>query len=295
MREQLTQQVNINNNVNYATLLGFLAIVFWSWDAVLFSKLKNIPVFEIVSVVFAIVFIITAIRLTLLKRWNLILQSWPIWLLGIVGIYGNNIFYIGALKYAPPQQAILIYYLWPIFATLLSAIIFREQFRWRNLAALIVGFSALFVLNFQNYHFVFHPDYIKGYVCAIIVAILWSGYVVISSKSKPIPIETLGLFFGVGALCSFGIHFSIETTVIPNNEQILFLVIIAILTQYFAYYAWQLGIQKGNAQLLSLLSYGTPIMAVIWLAMVGIAHMSIHLMIAALLITFSAYLSRAKK
>ena len=51
------------------------------------------------------------------------LVGWPtrVWLLGVGGLFGYHALYFAALQLAPPAEANLVNYLWPLLIVLLSA------------------------------------------------------------------------------------------------------------------------------------------------------------------------------
>ncbi|MDF1795287.1 MAG: DMT family transporter [Coxiellaceae bacterium] len=277
------------------TLLGIFALLFWSIDGVLVSGLHNIPSFEILAIIFSFGFILTAIKLTIEGQWSLVKQPWWIWIIGVFGVYGNNVFYVISFKYAPPQQVLLIYFLWPIFALVLTALVERERFQAHKVTALLIGLSAIAVLNMHHYQLHFETKYFTGYICALIDATLWSSYIVISKRFKRVPVEMIGMYFGVGAVISLVLHHNHENFVMPTLHQFGILVTMGIFTQCLAYFFWQIGIQRGNFSTLNTLSYSIPIFAVMWLILCGIAKPSVNLFLATALVTISVILASTAK
>ena len=71
----------------------------------------------------------------------------------------------------------------------------------------------------------------------------------------------------------------------PTFNQWLQLFVMGITTQGLAYFCWDIGAKHGNIQLLSILSYGNPILSVSFLACFGLAAMSVKLAISALMVS----------
>ncbi len=277
------------------TVCGILALLFWSADGLLVSHLLNIPAFEIISIIFTVAFALMAAKLSISKQWHKIKQPLSVWVIGTCSIYGNIVFYMLSFKYAPPQQVLLIYFLWPIFALLLSTLLAKKRLMARQVIALLLGFSALVALNFKHATLHINAHVLIGYCYAFIAAVIWSCYIVHSKKRNHVPVEMVGMYFGLGAILSFAIMAHQAHWVMPNPTQVIGLILMGLLTQGLAYFLWQTGIQHGHFHTLNTLSYSVPILAVIWLILGGITHTTIHLLIATTLVTLSVILATTKR
>ena len=97
----------------------------WSTLALLTTMTGEVPPFLLVALAFAIAFAVTLARWVwqgggLVRRFR-----WPVraWLLGVGGLFGYHFFYFLALRSAPPAEASLVNYLWPLLIVLLSALL----------------------------------------------------------------------------------------------------------------------------------------------------------------------------
>ncbi len=66
-------------------------------------------------------------------------QPAKVWALGVAGLFGYHFFYFTALGHAPPADASLIAFLWPLLIVLLSALLPGERLRWWHLAGGLAG------------------------------------------------------------------------------------------------------------------------------------------------------------
>ena len=275
-----------------ATFIGYIALLFWASSGVLASSVINIPTFEVLSVAFSISFGITALLLTLRGQWSKVKQPLFLWIIGMVGVYGNDALYIGAFKYAPAAQVDLISYLYPILIILLASYLPSENFSFKYIVAGFIGFFGTYLLitsggNATNFQF----KYLTGYCLAFIDAIAWSIYCVTARYYKNTPTEMIGMYCGCGLILSLIAHFSWEHTVTPNLHQCIVLIIMGLTTQGSTYFMWDYGIKRGNFNLLSVLTYGNPIIAVVLLIFAGKSYYTNTLLIAALLISVSGALA----
>ena len=285
----------MNFTKSAATYIGSGSLCFWALAAVMISKLHNIPTFQILSLTLSIAFIFTAIKLTICKQWHRIKQPLLIWVIGIIGIYGNILAYIAAFKYAPPVHADLINFLWPILIILFSGLLPKEKFTCKHLIAALVSFAGIYILitNGQGLSN-FKIEYLPGYLLALVDAVLWCLYSLLSRHHGKTTIEMIGMYCGIGALFSLCIHLNFEPNIIPSLLQITIMILMGITTQGIAYFLWDVGIKQGHFKLLSILSYFIPLVSVFLLIVFNEAEMSISLAIACLLVTSGAMLGGLK-
>src|SRR5688572_11702094 len=103
-----------------ATLIGFIAVLLWATLALFTTATGQVPPFQLLSLTFGIAFAVSLLRWWWLARRDpvrfrrIFQQPWPVWLLGITGLFGYHALYFTALDHAPPVEASLIAYLWPL-------------------------------------------------------------------------------------------------------------------------------------------------------------------------------------
>src|SRR5690349_3603501 len=95
---------------------GLVAICLWGSLAALSVLAGPIPPFQMVAMTFAIGASIGIVRARRRGVGWAGLVRWParVWLVGIGGLFGYHALYFGALQLAPPAEANLVNYLWPL-------------------------------------------------------------------------------------------------------------------------------------------------------------------------------------
>jgi drug/metabolite transporter (DMT)-like permease len=104
-----------------ATLIGLTAILMWSLLTVLTVATGKIPAFQLAAMTFAIGALVGS--LTWIGRSDAIsaLRQQPMaWIVGVGGLFGYHALYFLALRFAPPAEAGLLNYLWPLLIVLFS-------------------------------------------------------------------------------------------------------------------------------------------------------------------------------
>lgn len=273
------------------TLLGYSALVLWSFSAACAATLKTLPSFQVVTTTFFMAFLYCAFRIHTTKQWHKLKQPWYVWLVGVVGLSGQQILYILAFKYAPPVQADLVIYTWPIMVVLMSHFLKKRKNFKRTLVATLLGFfgvSLLFIAEPES-TVPFTPLVGLGYALAFLCALVWSMYTVVSRRFKKAPSEIVGFYGLIGSMICLPLHLTFEESVMPSLFQWGVLTFMGVGITGLAYYFWDKGIKKGNFQLLSILSYTNPILSIGWLCVFGLDDLHSIIIVSALLIIFGAF------
>ena len=133
-----------------AMAAGFIAIALWGALATLSVTAGPIPPFQMVAMTFTVGAAIGIVRaLARGVGWTALLR-WPprVWLLGVGGLFGYHALYFAALQLAPPAEANLVNYLWPLLIVLLSAPLAGERLGWPHLVGALLGFAGVVLLAF---------------------------------------------------------------------------------------------------------------------------------------------------
>lgn len=286
----------MNHSSNtYATLIGYIALLIWSSYALVIVGLNQIPLFELLSLMFIISFMCTSIKLTIKRQWSLIKQPAIIWVIGVGGIYGNDLVTIGALKNAPPIQVDLINYLWPILVVVFSGFLPNEKFSLRAVLSAFIGLMGIYILLTNGHGLnAFHFEYIKGYLLALAASIIWASYTLLSRFYHNTPREMIGMYFGIGAIISVGLHCFHESTVVPNMKQWILIAVMSFLVSGISYFMWDYGVKKGNIKLLGILTYGNPIISSVLLVIFGYAKYNTAIAVATFCVIAGALFGNEK-
>ena len=101
-----------------ATLIGLSAILMWSLLALLTVATGTMPAFQLAAMTFAIGGAVGL--LSLFRRSDglqVLRQPLKAWAVGVGGLFGYHALYFLALRFAPPAEAGLLNYLWPLLIT----------------------------------------------------------------------------------------------------------------------------------------------------------------------------------
>jgi len=275
-----------------ATAIGFIAVLLWSLLALFTVGTAPVPPFQLTAICFAIGGVIGLIWTALNNGFHRLSQiNWRIYAFGTAGLFGYHFLYFSALRSAPAAEAGLIAYLWPLLIVLFSGLLPNETLRKGHVIGAIISFSgaAMIVLNGGGG---FQADAMIGYALALLCALTWAGYSVLSRRLGNIPTDSVAIFCLATAALSTIAHLALETTVWPaTTSGWLSIAALGIGPVGLAFYVWDVGVKHGNIQLLGVASYAAPLLSTFVLIGAGIANATWALLIAALLITAGAALA----
>ncbi len=275
-----------------ATLVGTVSIALWGALALLTRQAGGIPSFQLLAMTFFIAFVM------MLGKWLWCRQSlaeilrlpWPVWLLGVGGLFGYHGFYFFALANAPVVEASLIAYLWPLLIVLLSALLPGNRLQFRHLSGALLAFFGVWLLLGRGSGF--QSAYLPGYLAAAVCALVWSGYSVLSRLFSNVPTDAVGGFCGVTAVLGLISHLLWEETVWPlDSAQWLGVIGLGLGPVGLAFFTWDYGVKHGNLQLLGVLAYTAPLLSTLLLVLVGAAEPELNLLFASLAISVGALLA----
>jgi drug/metabolite transporter (DMT)-like permease len=276
-----------------ATLIGFTAVLMWATLA-LFTELSgNVPPLQLTAMSFAIAFCI-GLGLWWRQGGSILTHlklPWKVWTLGIAGLFGYHFFYFVALRNAPAVEASLIAYLWPLLIVVFAAFLPGEPLSSLHLIGATLGLVGASILVTQGQLVTLNAEYLPGYLAALVCAITWSSYSVLSRKIGSIPTSSIGGFCGATAVLAAIGHRIFENTVMPQGIEWLAILCLGLGPVGLAFFTWDVGVKFGNIQLLGVLSYSAPLLSTLMLIVCGLAEATPSVAIACMLIISGAFIA----
>lgn len=267
-----------------ATLIGFAAILLWSLLAVLTVASGRMPALQLAAVTFAIGAAVGAATWLWRRAGPQALrQPVRVWLLGVGGLFGYHALYFLALRFAPPAEAGLLNYFWPLLIVLFAALLPGERLRSHHLIGVGLGLIGTIVLFAGRIDF--SAQHGPGYATASLAALVWATYSVLSRRFAAVPTDAVvGFCAGTAVLAALS-HLAFEATVWPANAtQWLAVLALGLGPVGAAFYAWDFGVKHGDIRVLGAASYAAPILSTSFLVLAGYADLTWSLALAAVLI-----------
>ncbi len=273
-----------------ATAIGFTAVLMWSLLALFTIGSAPVPPFLLNALTFGIggtLGLIWTLRNGMDRLRGI---PWRVYAFGIAGLFGYHALYFTAFRVAPSAETGLMAYLWPLFIVLFASFLPGERLRPMAIIGALIAFAgaALIVMGRDAGGNATATGLVLGFLCAI----TWAGYSTLSRRLGDIPTETVTIYCLGTAILSALVHPLVEETTWPTTTLgWLSILALGIGPVGAAFFTWDIGMKKGDIQLLGVASYAAPLLSTLALVLAGISSASWTILAAAILITAGAALA----
>jgi drug/metabolite transporter (DMT)-like permease len=285
------------NPAKTANLLALSAIALWALLAWLGIALSHIPPFLLTGLslligsVIALPMMFHTGRLDM-RAWKM---PWQHLALGVYGLFGFHFLLFIALRHAPPVQANLVNYLWPLGMVVLAPLFLPGvHLKVMHIVAAIMGFAGACLAILGSKSGISDAGFAWGYLPAAGSAFIWASYSLLTKrlalKGQSFPTAAIGLFGMVSGLLSLLCHAALEPRVALTAQDGWLLAVMGIGPMGAAFYLWDAALKHGDARQIGILSYITPLASTALLLIVTGQPLSMSIAIAAALIVGAAVL-----
>ncbi len=270
------------------TLFALGAIALWSTLASLGVALAHVPPFLLTGL---------ALVIGSVPAWPLA-RHWRVpaatLLLGVYGLFGFHFLLFIALRHAPPLEANLVNYLWPLLMVVLAPLLLPGlRLRAFHAAAALVGFAgaALAIVGGRD----LAGGLAWGYLPALGSAFVWATYSLLTRRVAPFSTAAVGLFGLVSGVLSLLCHALLEPAADLSVNDLMLIAAMGLGPLGAAFYLWDRALKAGDPRRIGILSYLTPLVSTLLLAMVSGHTLTVWLWLAATLIIGAAAVGLAAR
>lgn len=273
-----------------STLIGFVAILTWSFLALLSTAAGAVPPFQLAAMAFLLGGLVGvgswAFRPQALKALR---QPWQVWALGVAGLCIYHCAYFFAIQSAPPVEASLIAYLWPLLIVVFAAFLPGERLRLHHLIGVLLGLAGAVTVITKGGNVGLADGIKPGHLIALFCAFIWSGYSVLSRRFGAVPTDVVAGYCLITAAVALVLHLGLETTVVPQtSSQWVAIVVLGTVPLGAGFYAWDWGCKHGDIMILGALSYAAPLFSTVVLLAAGYGTFHWSVALACVLIIVGA-------
>tara|TARA_R110002167_G_scaffold3614_1_gene17492 strand:+ start:11275 stop:12159 length:885 start_codon:yes stop_codon:yes gene_type:complete len=267
-------------------LLTAIAVLLWSSLAVIVAELAHVPPFFLLA---CCLLIGGSLSLWRYKQWQL---KAKLLLVGVCGIFGYHFLLFMALRLAPPVGANLLNYLWPLFILLFTPLFFSEitLSKRQVFGTLISLLGAALIVAGDGAQF--SSDDLLGYTLAILSALLWACYSLLSKKLTLTYTQfgsaTVGLFCLISAGLAAVSHLLLESTPVISWSDSSLILLLGLGPMGISFYCWDGAVKKGDPRVIATISYFTPLLSTLMLVVFSEQVFSREIFIAMCLIVSGA-------
>jgi drug/metabolite transporter (DMT)-like permease len=270
-----------------ATLMALGAIALWGTLAPLGVSLQHVPPFLLTG----LGLLVGSLIGLPLSGWKLSAWKVPVATLGlgVYGLFGFHFLLFIALRHAPPVQANLVNYLWPLGIVLMAPLLLPGmRLRALHVAAALLGFAgaALAILGGRDVQ----GGFAWGYVPALCSAFVWASYSLLCRRVPAFPNAAIGLFGLVSGLLSLLCHALLEVPVSLSATDWCLVLAMGLGPLGGAFYLWDAALKRGDPRQIGILSFLTPLLSTLALLLLRTEMPSASIVAAALMIVGAALL-----
>lgn len=270
-----------------ANLCALGAIALWASLASLGVALTHVPPFLLTGI---------ALVIGSIPAWPLVLRNPTLWripprtlALGVYGLFAYHFLLFIALRHAPPVEANLVNYLWPLFIVVLAPVVLPGvALRPAHVLAALLGFggAAMAIAGGRE----LSGKLAWGYLPALASAFIWATYSLLTKRVATFPTTAIGLFGLVSGVLSLLCHALLEPSVLLQGRDWALLTLMGLGPLGASFFLWDKALKLGDARHIGILSYLTPLASTALLLVVSGRAFSSSIALATAMIVSAAVL-----
>jgi len=219
--------------------------------------------------------------------------SWPLLALGVYGLFGFHFLLFISLRLAPPVEANLVNYLWPLGIVVMAPVFLKgTRWRWRFALAALIGFvgAATAILSGDVNTDTTHDQAWLGYGLALGSAWIWSSYSLLTKRAGHLHVGAIGTFCLVSGLLALLAHGILENPVHLQMTDMTLIALLGLGPLGGAFYLWHIALQNADARRVGLIAFATPVLSTVALLVQNQDALRPAIGIATALVVLAAWL-----
>jgi drug/metabolite transporter (DMT)-like permease len=278
-----------------------LTVLMWSTLATSVNLLHGVPTLFVNGVALTLGGLL---GLPWAKYWKLPIR---LVLLGSGLLFVYHVVYFFALQLGDPIGVSLVHYLWPVIIVCLSgSLATAGRQRRMMLLSVALGFggaaaacwsvqqpaSAAGASGFAERHLSYE---IAAYLLALLSAFAWAAYSVLGKRYRNISSLSVGAFSLPAGLACLAMYYASGHTPALTAQDWTVLVYMGLGPMGIAFYLWDFGMKKANTSVTTAMSYATPVLSTVFLALNMAQRLPVTLWIGVVMVVASVIVARAGK
>lgn len=272
---------------SYLYALG--AILCWaSLPAATGSGLAGLAVEELMFFSFTSAAIYLYLQDIILTRsLSIYIPNWQVTLLGVWGIFFYHYVYYQALSRAPLAECAILATTWSFWIVVFSSLLHFRKIKAAIMATAIVGMigAGLVISSGKDLHF--NPEFLQGYLLALLCGLIWSSFSVALGRVR-IRREPMTIFTIYAAMLSAILYLVTGPHALPSQSALFSAVYLGCVPLGLSFFLWNRALTGGDLVIIGFLSYFTPPLAVLMVAIIHGEKITAQVLIGMVIIIAAA-------
>lgn len=201
------------------------------------------------------------------KRFKVVFPGFSGCCLGLWGIFLYHYIYYLALARAPLAEGAILATTWSLWIVIFSSILLFRRLKFSILAIALIGFCGAVMVMSSGERLAFEARHLTGYLLALSCGLIWASFSVGLPLLK-LRHEPMTAFTIIAAICSAGLFVLTLPHDFPSCRALLSAIYLGCVPLGLSFFLWNRAITDGNLVIIGLLSYLTPPLAVLLVALV---------------------------
>lgn len=205
--------------------------------------------------------------LVLARSWTVYIPGLRASLFGVSGIFIYHYTYYKALSYAPLAEGAILATTWSFWIVFFSSVLIFKKLKFSIVVTAAVGmFGAALVIS-AGKELSFSLEYMKGYLLALLCGLIWSSFSV-GLRYVKVTREPMTIFTIYAALLSTLLYVVTMPHELPAPASLAAAIYLGCVPLGLSFFLWNRAVTGGNMVIIGFLSYLTPPLAVLLVALV---------------------------
>lgn len=212
-------------------------------------------------------------------------------LFGGGGIFLYHYVYYLALARAPLAEGTILATTWSLWIVIFSSILQLKRVASSILFAALLGFCGVGLVIRSGNDLSFASEHMQGYILALCCGVIWSSFSVGLPLFK-LRLEPMTGFTLLAAFCSGILYIITFPHSFPEFSTILSCIYLGCVPLGLSFFLWNRAITTGNMVIIGFLSYFTPPLAVLMVAVSSGQAVSLQVITGMVLIVFASIMGK---
>jgi drug/metabolite transporter (DMT)-like permease len=284
MDEQAQKEIFMKH---YLYAIG--AILCWaSLPAATGSGLTNLSTEELMFFSFTSAAIFLYLQGVFLKRTFTVYIPGPKGsLLGIWGIFTYHYVYYMALSHAPLVEGAILATTWSFWVVVFSSVVLFKRLKLSIIFTALLGMFGAGLVIASGQKIGLTPEYTLGYILALFCGLIWASFSLALSRIN-LKGEPMTAFTIFAAILSALLYLASMPHSMPSLQSLLAAIYLGCVPLGLSFFLWNRAVRGGNMVIIGFLSYFTPPLAVLLVAIIHGKTVSAQVLLGMLIIIVAA-------